>query len=355
MNGTLKQFRLLAIGGIAMIAAVSPAQAKKYLNIGDPAPSIQSVKWVKGAPIPTFQKGRVYVVEFWATWCGPCKESIPHLTDLAKKYKDTVSVAGISIWESNDPKDATYMPKVEKFVKDQGDRMDYHVAADLPGGKIGNAWMRAAGEGGIPASFIVGKDGKVAWIGHPMNLPNVLEQVVNDKFDVAAAREKRTQEVEVTRPIKEAMEGKKWDAAIKLIDATIKKTPQKAPLYTYDLLVAKFHAQPKVAEEDARKILEEAQGNIGAYRMIVSIAATYKDLSRPTYDFMQELAQEAIEKNEMRFMFLAMSAEVSMSQGNKAQAIKTQEEAIKAAEVEPHTTKEFVEFLKKNLEKMKAK
>jgi thiol-disulfide isomerase/thioredoxin len=309
---------------------------------------------MKGAPIPTFQKGQVYVVEFWATWCGPCKENIPHLTELAKKYKDKASILGISIWETTDPKDATYMPKVEKFVKEQGDKMDYHVGADLVGGKVGNDWMKAADEGGIPTSFIIGKDGKVAWIGHPAKMEPVLEQVIADKFDVAKAREQRATEVETTRPIREAMAGKKYAEAIKLIDAAIAKKPQSAPYYTYDRLVAQFHADPKAAERESREILEEAQGNIGAYRMIVSIFATYKDLSKPSYEFAKTLADEAVAKNEIKFMFLAMSAEISMSLGKKDEAIKTLEEAVKAAEVEPNTTPEFREFLKKNLAKMKA-
>lgn len=345
---------MLAVCGMALVAAVAPAQARKYLNIGDSAPSIQSVKWMKGSPIPTFEKGRVYVVEFWATWCGPCKENIPHLTEIAKKYKDTVSVAGISIWESSDPKDDKYMPKVESFVKDQGDKMDYHVGADLVGSKVANAWMKAADEGGIPTSFIVGKDGKIAWIGHPAKLVEVLDQVVADKFDVSAARDRRATEVETTRPIREAMAGKKYAEALKLIDAAIAKKPAQAPYYTYDRMVALFHANPAQAEKESRAILTEAEGNIGAYRMIVSIFAAHKDLTNPSYRFGKTLANEALAKNEMKFMFLAMSAEISMSLGDKAEAIKIQEAAIKEAEVEPHTTKEFVEFLKKNLARMKG-
>ncbi|MGV3615396.1 MAG: redoxin domain-containing protein [Fimbriimonas sp.] len=356
MTNSLVRFRLVAAVGMALAIGSAQAQTstRKYLNIGDPAPAISSAKWLKGTPIKGYQKGHVYVVEFWATWCGPCKESIPHLTAMAKKYAGKASIAGINIWESNDPTDTKFMTKVESFVKDQGDKMDYIIGADGSDRKIADAWMKAADEGGIPTSFIVGKDGKLAWIGHPMNLEKVLSEVVDDKFDVAAARARRATDVEVTRPIREAIAAKDWRGAIKRIDAAIEKKPQSAPMYTYDRLVARYHADVNGAIEDSKKILAEAQGNIGAYRMIASIFATYKDLPLPAYRYGKTLIGEALEKKEMEYMFLAMGAEISASLGDKAGAIKAQEEAIKAAEASPYAPKEFVEFLRKNLEKLKA-
>ena len=123
------------------------------LDPGDPAPALNPAKWLKGAPITGFEKGKVYVVEFWATWCGPCKANIPHLTELAHQYKDKVSITGVSIWESHDPTDTNYFNKVEKFVESEGDKMDYTVAVDSPQSDVAKAWMVAAGEKGIPASF----------------------------------------------------------------------------------------------------------------------------------------------------------------------------------------------------------
>ncbi len=52
------------------------------LSVGDAAPKLAVKEFVKGDPIAQLEKGKTYVVEFWATWCGPCRTSIPHLTEL---------------------------------------------------------------------------------------------------------------------------------------------------------------------------------------------------------------------------------------------------------------------------------
>ena len=167
---------------IAIAAAGFSQGTAKTLVVGDPAPNVTVSKWVKGTPIKGFEKGKLYVVEFWATWCGPCKESIPHLTELAKKYPD-VKFTGVSVWES-DQKD------VEPFVKNMGDKMSYNVAMDqLPAGKtdgsqgaMAKTWMTAAGQNGIPAAFIIDRDGHVAWIGHPMAMEEPLAKIVNNTY-----------------------------------------------------------------------------------------------------------------------------------------------------------------------------
>ena len=57
------------------------------LSVPLPKPPALSVDtWIKGGPITRFEKGKVYVVEFWATWCKPCLEGIPRLSELQRQY-----------------------------------------------------------------------------------------------------------------------------------------------------------------------------------------------------------------------------------------------------------------------------
>src|SRR6516225_7066119 len=78
-------------------AVVSTGRAQS-LGIGDPAPKLEVKSFVKGEPVKEFETGKLYVVEFWATWCGPCRTSIPHLTELQKKHGEIVFI-GVSVFE----------------------------------------------------------------------------------------------------------------------------------------------------------------------------------------------------------------------------------------------------------------
>ena len=65
-------------------------------GLGQKAAPLEGLTYIKGDPI-VFEAGKVYVVEFWATWCPPCRTSIPHLTEVQKQFKDKgVTVIGIS-------------------------------------------------------------------------------------------------------------------------------------------------------------------------------------------------------------------------------------------------------------------
>jgi len=122
--------------------------------IGTKAPTIQINQWI--TPKPPRQSdldGQVYVLEFWATWCPPCVQSIPHTIELADKYKDKkVSFIALSVDNSSEP--------VKKIARDKS--INYHVGMD-------NGLVKKYSIRGIPAAFIISRNGQIVWQGHLMS------------------------------------------------------------------------------------------------------------------------------------------------------------------------------------------
>jgi thiol-disulfide isomerase/thioredoxin len=165
----------VAVCATALVASAD-SEARKG-KLGDPAPALQVAEWIKGAPVNLADgKGKnVYVIELWATWCGPCRASIPHLTELQHKYKDkNVTIISVSIEDAKD---------VKPFVEQKGADMGYTVAVDSDT-KTYNDYMKPFGQDGIPHAFVVDKDGKIAWHGHPLDgLDEALNRVLAKKTD----------------------------------------------------------------------------------------------------------------------------------------------------------------------------
>src|SRR4051812_6306217 len=106
--------------------------AAPSLREGVLAPNLTVDTWLKGRSVPTFQRGRIYVVEFWATWCGPCIGAIPHLNEIARRSE--VTVIGMNVeaaWAEpgGTPRDEL-LRTVNEFLDSNDPPIHYPVAFD---------------------------------------------------------------------------------------------------------------------------------------------------------------------------------------------------------------------------------
>ena len=202
------------------------------LTIGSTAPSLDIEHWLsdghgKFGEVTDFESGKTYVVEFWATWCGPCIRSMPHLAELQESFANQ-GVQIISVSKEDLATVKTLLPRKYKSPEDDGPTTygeltsAYCLTTD-PDESVNIDYMKAAHQNGIPCAFIVGKSGLIEYIGHPNGLEDPLQQVVDDKWDrekfAASFSKKQLLSKLQTEIMTLARQGKIDEAKVKLAEA----------------------------------------------------------------------------------------------------------------------------------------
>lgn len=223
---TLAALAVLAFPAFAEEGKPVPAakQVGQRIQIGSQAPALSVTKWVKGEPVAALEKGKVYLVEFWATWCAPCIGSMPHLTELQAKYADRgLVVIGVTVADTR----GNTLENVEAMVRQKGDVLGYRVAWDESQATWTN-YMQAASKSSIPCSFLVDRTGRIAYIDHPDRIDATLELVLDGKHDLDklaanAARQAAldSQASRFTAQLNQARAQSDWAKAIAAADGLI--------------------------------------------------------------------------------------------------------------------------------------
>lgn len=354
----MKRLAWLALACLAIGAG--PLRAADVLGIGDAAPKLEVNEFVKGEAVKEFKPGQVYVVEFWATWCGPCRATIPHLSKLQKQYGDKVVFIGVSVWERD-------VSKVVPFVKEMGEKMEYRVCTDKVGkdedasdGPMAKNWMTAAQQDGIPAAFIVNKEGKIAWIGHPAQIDKSLEEVVAGTYDLtkAAANFKKMQAAKAKMSklgadmAKARAEGPA--AMLKVLDAAIKDTPEleeQVGVFKFNLMAADKDANIDDVMKYGEKLVNETFKDDS--NKLNEIAWNFVDPARPAkankaqINLALKAAQRGVAvSKEKEHAIIDTLACAYFASGDTAKAIEWIEKAIKLEPGDPEY-KERLEMFKK--------
>jgi hypothetical protein len=266
--------------------------------------------------------------------------SIPHVNELHQKYKDKgLVVIGQNVWEND-------ISKVEPFIKKMGERMTYRVALDSGEGnkgKMAETWMEAADQHGIPTAFVISKEGKVAWIGHPMTLKeSLLEQVLDGKFDVAKAAtayeatKKREKEQEsLWQEFNKRAKAKEWDEA----DAALTKIENLQPEDDHDNFgITRFQflltrGDYAGAYKFAKRLSDSHVDNSFMQNELAWRIATGKGIEERDLDLAEKIARRAVAASKSQDAgILDTLARVLFMKGEKDAAIDTQAKAVELAD-----------------------
>jgi thiol-disulfide isomerase/thioredoxin len=343
INSRFALKKVLMLAMLVFLATGVNAQAVT-LHIGDTAPPIAYSKWLKGTPVNGFNDGKVYVLEFWATWCGPCIAAMPHLSELSKKYESTATFIGVNVWENAHGGKKSYeelLAGVERFVNSSGDRMSYNVIADNKAQEMANNWLAAAGIGGIPTTFVI-KNDKIVWIGHPIKLDSIMTSVVAGTFDVAAFKKQYEEKSAVNgkqmdamkvaiKEVEDAIAKKNYTKAFQLIDTNIKKMP----LLNYSLKLQKFKIYLEhFSEPEAVNYARELNKEDSSFEYIIAGTICDKDsLSKATYLFAADNYKKALETNKICLLYDALALAYSKA-GDMPAAVDAEEKAVEQAKID---------------------
>ena len=139
---------------------VSKINARSFL--GQLAPKFAVEKWVTETPNTS---GKYVLIDFWATWCGPCRQSIPHLNALQRKFAERLIIIGLS-------------DETEQTVRGmKSPKIDYSVAVDTQG-----RMLHAVEVTGIPHAMLIDPQGIVRFEGMPSYLTEQGLERLLDKY-----------------------------------------------------------------------------------------------------------------------------------------------------------------------------
>ncbi|RVP76988.1 TlpA disulfide reductase family protein, partial [Sinorhizobium meliloti] len=162
------------------------------LSLESQAPAIKVQNWLRGEALANFQPNYVYVLEFFGTSCPHCVKAMPNLIHLQEKYRARgLEVVGVAASEKAATADEA-QANLEAWLTEKSPKSNFRIGLDCTG-EMGKLWMTPSFSFHIPTTFVVDRDSRIAFIGRPTDLDEVLPQVLDGTWrtsDQAKAAER---------------------------------------------------------------------------------------------------------------------------------------------------------------------
>ena len=181
----MKLARIISVSLLLLSSMIAPPDGLGgRLTMGAPSPSIEVSEWLMGNPIQQLKKGHVYVLVFWTTACANCRDSMAYFSEIQSLYREEATVIAVNALEPDPERLSSFLAEMEE---------DLNIAVAIDNGAMARNWLQAAdlGSANLPVAFVVDRENRIAWIGSPEDLDEIIGPIVYDNWDLekeAAAR-----------------------------------------------------------------------------------------------------------------------------------------------------------------------
>lgn len=326
----------------------APAEALPTLSL-EGLPEV----WLQGAPVKEWEKDKVYIFEFWATWCGPCLAAMPHMEQLHQAFKDNprMQIIGVNVMDRKTPE------ALKEFIKNRPTPLNYTMAVDVDGKKTREKWLEPLKVNGIPHAFAV-KNGRLIWRGHPAQLSEkTMQAMLKPDFSAASlaakgpdagAREWQHYR-ETSQKVRELVEkdGKLGAQALLKQVQDSGKFPQDQVIQLKMIPFLVLAEQDKF--EEAQSVLSDVSREYpDDYRVQIDIAGTLMEgKSVPAGKMDAALVERCLNRcieisrksNKEASLPWRMMAELRERQGNMKEALQDMEKALSLTSISRAWTK----------------
>ena len=343
--------------GMPLLAASPEKKENKTAASADALPTLSleglPEVWLQGTPVKEWEKDKVYIFEFWATWCGPCLAAMPHMEQLHQAFKDNpgMQIIGVNVMDRKSPE------ALKEFLKNRPSPLTYTMAVDVDGKRTREKWLAPMDVNGIPHAFAV-KNGKLIWRGHPVKLSEEIMQAMlkpdfsaaslpSENSDAGAREWKRYREVSKKLGEVVRKEGKQGAMAFlkQIQDSREFQQDQMIQLKMIPFIVLAEKGEFQEAQSVLDSLCKEYPDN---YRVQINVAGTLMEgKSVPAGKMDAALVERCLNRcieisrkgNKEASLPWRLMGELRERQGNMKEALRDMEKALSLTSISKAWTK----------------